>query len=105
MDSLRSETKEMQQVYFEQAFQVLNGQDYSEDFLHWHLYDLQHTYLLSPVSPSMEFALVSETSAEDEAAVQSTNDETPVEDAESVPPSSLEMSFPPCRLTISANYS
>jgi hypothetical protein len=102
MDSLQSETKEMQQVYFEQAFQVMNGQDYSEDFVHWHLYDLQHTYLLSPVSPSMEFALVSEPSA-NEAVVQSINDETSIKDAEPVPPSSLDMSFPPCSFTISAN--
>ncbi len=92
MDSMQSEAKLVEHEYFEQAFQVLNGEATSnDDFCHEHLYNVHHTYLLSPVSPSMDFALVTE------------NPRDHVETHPLIPPSTVNMTFPPCHLTISAN--
>ena len=93
MDSLQSEAKLVEHQYFEQAFQVLNGES-RHDFCHVHLYNVQHTYLLSPVSPSMEFTLVAEGPWEETEDVES----RPL-----IPPSTVNMTFPPCHLTISTN--
>ena len=97
MGSQRKRAKE--QRYFECAFAVLNGGDSDDDFCHSHLYDTEHSYVLSPVSPSMEISLVSDNH------VKKDDDETDSRDVSSgplAPPSSFDMSVPPCRLTISA---
>jgi hypothetical protein len=76
-----------QPEYYARAFHALHENDASQDFEHEHLYNAEHNYVLTPVSPSMMLSLVS--------------DETDTKEAP--PPSSVEMTFPDCQLTIAAN--
>lgn len=95
------ESRAEDQKYFASAFCVLSGEDCDDEFRHKHLYNGQHTFMLSPVSPSMEFALVSENEPADETHTGS-KDPAPSNSA-LIPPSTMNMTCPPCCLTISAN--
>lgn len=85
-----------EQEYFASAFGVLNGDQEEEEFRHLHLYNVPHAFVLSPVSPSMEFALVTLTTT-------GQDDETDSKESALIPPSTMNMTCPPCCLTISAN--
>jgi hypothetical protein len=91
----KEEGEKAQYVFFEQAFGVLNnGSASGPDFAHSSAFRSRHTFLLDPLSPSIRFALVARNS------VASHNQSTPLPPP---PPSTMDISLPPCHFTISRN--
>jgi hypothetical protein len=97
--------------YYESAFRILNNDQSSDSFLHQSLYELPHTYILDPISPSVVISLVSK--REEEMVLLQTNvaasenddtakDSDPIHSNSAIaPPSVVAISLPPCKFTIS----
>ena len=106
----QSESKPELVAYYQSSFQVLNDGE-SSSFAHESLYQQGHSYILDPISPSVELNLASrlkEKPQESFDAEVASDSEDSTTDSVSVPPkttitppSSVAIDLPPCKFTFS----
>jgi hypothetical protein len=109
-NSSQMEERTQQSAYYASAFEVLNDGSKPE-FSHQSHYQLQHSYVLDPISPSVDLALVSKSEIKPQeldlaASVSddsSTDSSSSPPQSEIAPPSSVRISLPPCKFTIARN--
>jgi hypothetical protein len=94
--------REQQSAQYQSSFGILNDVHNSQ---------LNHSYVLDPISPEVNLALVSKATppkefeaAESSDSEDSTNDSvSPPTHSAMTPPSTVTISLPPCKLTIARN--
>ena len=80
--------------YIDQAFLLLNDGAASSDFPHSVAFLSRHTFLLDPFSPSIQFSLVTKNPSAHSAVSNGGQSKL-------TPPSTMDISLPPCHFTIS----
>ncbi|KAL3934686.1 MAG: hypothetical protein SGBAC_009646, partial [Bacillariaceae sp.] len=108
--SYNRSTKSEVSIYCDNSFRILNGEvDYF--FEDSNLYNQDHTYILDPISPTIDINLVSlrkvdvECEPDQKLSPNESTTDTPEEPANTVllPASSFSIDLPPCKLTLSRN--
>ena len=91
----------LERAYVESAFSELNESGNNATVEDKTCYRKQHTYLLDPVSPSVEFALVTKESFSKAVENDNSGGESISNPPSKIPPSSINITLPPTSFSIS----